>query len=271
MKREVILFAFAAFLISRFASAHNESTYLLSLPTTQTTGKRIVLFDVGHRYLDVNRHTTNVNILFGYGVTDWADIYAAYSFKNKDSVASGKVNILNDIDEGGSLLAMSLSAGFGYKDVNEINNTVSMSYFDSTRVKSRYKLKKGDRMSYYVQPVAEKHLFSNRFSLGLVPTFAYNTNFYGLKSSKKYTVSCGVDAAFYFGDRFAVSGELVPKVYGFGFRYMTFNAGLKYTGFRHTFALWVGNSSGYSPVEYAAGSAVLDPKICASFTREFDI
>lgn len=271
MKRELILFVLAAFLVPVIAQAHNETTYLLSLPTSQTTGSQIVLFDVGHRYLDVNRHTTNVNISFGYGVTDWADVYAAYSFKNKDSVACAKVAMFNDIGEGGAFLSLALAAGFGYKDINEINNTVSMSYFDSTHVKSRYKLEKGDRSSFYVQPVLEKHFFSNRLSFGLVPCFAYNTNFYGLKSQQKYTVSCGVDAAFYFGDRFAVCGEIVPKLYGFGFRYMMFNAGMKYTGFRHTFALWMGNSSGYSPVEYAAGSAVLDPKICASFTREFDI
>lgn len=128
-----------------------------------------------------------------------------------------------------------------------------------------------DRFSYFGQIIIEKHFFTNMISLGVVPTFAHNTNFYGFTSKSDSSFGSGGVISIYFLDRFALTGEAVVNLAGFAFKYMNYNAGIKYSGFRHTFALWIGNSSGYSPVEYIAGSAVQTPKICASFTREFDI
>jgi hypothetical protein len=76
---------------------------------------------------------------------------------------------------------------------------------------------------------------------------------------------------FFIFDRVAVCSEAITNLYGFAFKYMNYNAGLKYAGYRHTFAIWIGNSAGYSPVEYIAGNRVLTPKVSFVFTREFDI
>jgi hypothetical protein len=271
MINKTILMLCGILVLSSAANAHNEVVSTLVLPTSETTGKQIVLLDVGHRYLDVNRHTTNVNISFGYGITSGIDAYVGYSFKNKDTILSSKVNILNDLEDKGSILSLALVAGGGYKDINEINNSASLSYMDSKHVKSVHVLDKKDRISYFVQIPIEKHLYANRVWIGIVPTYAYNTNFYGIKSSKDYTFGTGIALTFFFTDHFAVCGETIMNINGFAFKYMNYNAGLKYAGYRHTFALWISNSSGYSPVEYVVGSAVKTPKICFSFSREFDI
>ncbi len=128
-----------------------------------------------------------------------------------------------------------------------------------------------DRASFFGQMVLQKHLFSNRIALGVVPTYAYNTNFYGFASDYDYSVGIGVFLQVYVTDKISLCGEVIPNVYGFAFEYMTYNAGLRYAAYRHTFALWITNSGGYSPVEYAVGNIDLKPKVSFAFTREFDL
>jgi hypothetical protein len=271
MKSKIIIMIVAMVLgIIINAHAANEVTNIMNLPTCQTTGSKIVLFDVGHRYLDVNRHTTNINITFGYGFTDWMDAYAGYSFKNKDIIASGKVTILNDFSSGG-LLSFAIVAGAGYKDTNQINNSVSTSYADKDHSKSTTVLDSKERASYFAQVVIQKHLFANRFSIGVVPMYAYNTNFYGVKSKDDYSAGAGFSTEIYIFEKVALCGETVINMSGFAFKYANYNAGIKYAGYRHTFTIWIGNSPGYSPVEYIVGSPVNTPKISFDFTREFDI
>lgn len=250
--------------------ASNEVTNIMNLPTCQTTGSGIILFDVGHRYLDVNRHTTNINITFGYGFTDWLDIYTGYSFKNKDIVLSGKATVLNDFSSDAPF-SLALVVGGGYKDTNEINNSVSTSYADKDHAQSTTVLESKDRTSYFAQIVLQKHLFGNRWSIGLVPMYAYNTNFYGIESKDDYSAGTGISTEIYIFDRVALCGETVINIYGFAFKYANYNVGIKYAGYRHTFTIWVGNSPGYSPVEYMVGSNVNTPKISFDFTREFDL
>ena len=252
------------------AEASNEVTYIMNLPTCQTTGNNIILFDLGHRYLDVNRHTTNISFSFGYGITDWLDAYTAYSFKNKDIILSAKTTILNDFTSE-DFISIALVAGGGYKDTNQINNYVSTSYADKDNAQATTILEKDDRSSYFAEMVFQKHLFDNRWSLGFVPMYAYNTNFYGIKSKDDYSAGFGLSTEIYFFDRVGLCGEIIINTFGFAFKYANYNAGIKYAGYRHTFTLWVGNSPGYSPVEYMVGNTVKTPKISFSFTREFDL
>jgi hypothetical protein len=223
------------------------------LPTCETTGSGIFLFDVGHRYFDPVRHTTNVNITFGYGITDWMDVYAARSFKNMDSVGMLKLTFLNDMKPKGAPISMGILVGGGYKE-------------DTEKV-----LQSSDKSSGFAQFIIQEHLFKNRVSLGVVPTYAWNTNFYNFYA--KYDQSAGVGGFFeaYVTDRISVCGELIANLFGFGFKYMAYNAGLKYAGYRHTFSLWVGNCAGYSPVEYIVGSEENTLKVGGAFTREFDL
>jgi hypothetical protein len=269
MKR-FILCTFCFFLIAKSLYASNEVTYLMNLPTCQTTGNDLFLFDVGHRYLDVNRHTTNINITLGYGITNWLDIYTGFAFKNKDIVASVKANILNDLSSNAPF-SLALVLGGGYKDTNEVNNSISLTYADKDGRKAETVLDSKDRPSYFAQIVLQKHALKNRLSLGLVPTYAYNTNFYGIESKHDYSAGCGISAALYIFDRLALTGEVIMNVYGFAFKYMNYNVGIKYAGYRHTFTLWVGNCAGYSPVEYIVGNTVTTPKLSFAFTREFDL
>ncbi|MCU0822136.1 MAG: DUF5777 family beta-barrel protein, partial [Spirochaetes bacterium] len=213
----------------------------------------IYIFDVGHRYFDPIKHTTNVSISLGYGVTDWLDIYAARSFKNMDSVGSVKVTMLKDFVPGGALFSLALYGGGGYKE-------------DSQNI-----LQKSDRGSGFGQLIIEKHMFSNRVSIGVVPTYAYNTNFYNFYNKYDSSAGCGGFMQIYITDRISICGEVTANLYGFGFKYMAYNGGLKYTGYRHTFSLWVGNCGGFSPVEYIVGSEEIKPKAGGAFTREFDL
>ncbi len=244
---------------------------IFNLPSYQTAGSGVVNLDVGHRYLDVNRHTTNINISLSCGVADWADLFAGYSFKNKDIVAGSKINLLDDHSADSDFISFSIMAGGGYKDTNGINNSLSLSSADKANVEARTTLDPKDRPSYFGQLIFQKHLFENRFSVGLVPTFAYNTNFYGIESRDDYSAGGGVFLQTYVTDRVSLCGEVVFNLFGFAFKYANYNAGIKYAGYRHTFSLWVGNSAGYSPVEYMAGSTVTTPKLGFAFTREFDL
>lgn len=243
--------------------------YVFNLQTCRTNGSGIFNADVGHRYFDVNRHTTNVNIALTYGILDPLDVTAAYSFKNKDIIGAFKYNILNDFT-GTELFGLSLYGGAGYKDNNSVNNSFSISAADKSEVESRTTLESKDRISYFAQIIMQKHMFNNRFSLGLVPSFASNTDFYQIKTAADYSAGTGIMTELYVTDSLAVCGELVMNLAGFAFKYMNYNAGLKYAGYRHTFSLWVSNNNGYSPVEYMTGSSELTPKLSASFTREFD-
>jgi hypothetical protein len=270
IKKIITLTVIMIFGIIIKAYAANEVTNIMNLPTCQTTGSKIVLFDVGHRYLDVNRLTTNINITIGFGFTDWLDAYAGYSFKNKDIIASGKVTLLNDFSSG-SLFSFAIVAGGGYKDTNQVNNAVSTSYADKDHGKSTTVLESNDRASFFVQAVIQKHMFGNRFSLGVVPMYANNTNFYGVKSKDDYSAGTGISTEIYIFNRVALCGEAVINISGFAFKFANYNAGIKYAGYRHTFTLWIGNSPGYSPVEYMVGSPENTPKISFDFTREFDI
>ncbi len=270
MLKRFMLCALVFIILISSLYANNEVTYLLNLPACQTTGSEIFLLDVGHRYLDVNRHTTNINITLGYGLTSWLDAYAGFAFKNKDVVASAKATMLNDFTANASF-SFAFVLGGGYKDTNEINNSISLTYTDKGARKAKTVLDSKDRPSYFMQAVFQKHLFGNKFSIGLVPTYAYNTNFYGIKSSQDYSVGCGLFADIYILNRVALCVEAIANIYGFAFKYMNYNAGIKYAGYRHTFTLWIGNSAGYSPVEYIAGNNVKTPKISFAFTREFDL
>ena len=252
----ILFFAFISILY-----ANNEVTYIMDLPTCQTTGNNIILLDIGHRYFDVNRHTTNINISLGYGITGWLDAYAAYSFKNKDAMVSLKSTLMNDFTAD-SFFSLALIAGGGYKDTNGMNNAVSLSYIDKDARDAVTVLDAKYRPSFFSQIVIQKHLFSNKFSIGLVPTYAYNTNFYGIENTDDYSAGLGAFMEIYIFDRVALIGESVMNYFGFAFKYATYNAGIKYAGYRHTFTLWIGNS---------AGNNVTTPKISFAFTREFDL
>jgi hypothetical protein len=243
--------------------------YVFNLPACQTNGSGIFSVDVGHRYFDVNRHTTNINLALTYGLFNPLDITAAYSFKNKDIIGSMKLNIFNDFSES-DWIGVSLYGGAGYKDTNQVNNTFSMSLADDSNVEAVTTLESKDRISYFGQMVIQKHLFSNRFSLGVVPSYASNTNFYQVESKSDYSAGLGIMTEIYVTDSLAMCGEVVMNLSGFAFKYMNYNGGFKYAGYRHTFSLWVSNNNGYSPVEYMTGSEELTPKLSAAFTREFD-
>jgi len=243
--------------------------YVFNLQTCQTNGSGIFNVDVGHRYFDVNRHTTNVSVALSYGIFNPLDITAAYSFKNKDIIGAMKLNIFNDFS-GSDWIGVSLYGGAGYKDTNQVNNGFSMSSADDSNVESKTTLESKDRPSYFGQMIIQKHMFSNRFSLGVVPSYAYNTNFYQVKTKDDYSAGTGVMTEIYLTDSIAMCGEVVMNLAGFAFKYMNYNAGFKYAGYRHTFSLWVSNNNGYSPVEYMTGSDEMTPKFSAAFTREFD-
>ena len=243
--------------------------YVFNLQTCETNGAGIFNADVGHRYIDVNRHTTNINLALSYGILNPLDISAAYSFKNKDLVGALKYNLLNDFS-GSDIIGLSFYGGVGYKDTNPFNNIFSFSAADKSEVKSETTLDSKDRLSYFGQMIIQKHMFSNRISLGVVPSFASNTNFYGITTRSDYSAGAGVMTEVYVTDRIALCGELVVNAAGFAFKYMNYNGGFKYAGYRHTFSVWVSNCNGYSPVEYMTGSKELTPKLSASFTREFN-
>ena len=243
--------------------------YIFNLQTCMTNGSGIFNADVGHRYFDVNRHTTNINLALTYGIFDPLDVTAAYSFKNKDIIGAVKYNIFNDFSAA-DFAGISLYGGAGYKDTNFVNNSFSMSAADKSKVESRTTLDSKDRISYFGQVIIQKHLFSNRFSIGVVPSFASNTDFYQVKTKSDYSAGTGFMTEIYVTDSVAVCGELVMNLAGFAYKYMNYNAGLKYAGYRHTFSLWLSNNNGYSPVEYMTGSLTLRPKISAAFTREFN-
>ncbi len=266
----LFIFFFILFVIISNAYAANNVTYVMNLPTCQTTGSKIFLLDIGHRYLDVNRHTTNINISLGYGITDWFDVYAGYSFRNKDTIGTAKVTLLNDFSSD-SPFSLAVVAGGSYRDVNQVNNVLSTSYADKDTAESVYILEAKDRPSYFGQLVIQKYLFSNRFSIGVVPMYAYNTNFYGVDSKDDYSAGFGFETEIYIFDRVALCSEIIINAAGFAFKYANYNGGIKYAGYRHTFTLWVGNSPGYSPVEYMTGNDVTTPKISFAFTREFDL
>jgi hypothetical protein len=270
MKKTIILLLIML-TVADAGYARDSVTEIFNLPTFQTSGAGILLLEVGHRYLDVNRHTTNVYISTGYGIINSVDVYAGYSFKNKDIVLSGKYNPLSDFGSGSDPVSFSIFAGAGYKDTNEINNSISLSYVESGERPSKTVLEAKDRPSFFIQPIIEKHLFNNRLGIGLVPTFAWNTNFYRIPGEKDYTFGSGLFTEFYVTDRISICGEMIMNIYGFAFKYMNYGAGVKYAGYRHTFSFWLGNSAGYSPVEYIVGNTILKPKIGFSFTREFDL
>ncbi len=269
MKYGIIIYTFITLLITGPVFASGFVPYIFNLQTCQTGGSGIINIDVGHRYFDVNRHTTNVNFAASYGVFDPLDAGVAYSLKNKDIVGSLKCNILDDYKSVG-FLSVALYAGAGYKDTNYVNNGFSISGADDSSVESRTTLGTGDRISYFGQVIIQKHLYSNRFSIGLVPSYAYNTNFYQIETKNEYSAGTGVMAEIYITDKLSMCGELVMNLAGFAFKYMNYNGGFKYCGYRHTFSLWLSNNNGYSPVEYMTGSDNLTPKISAAFTREFD-
>ena len=233
--------------------AHGVVNTIFFLPTCETTGSEIFILDVGHRYFDPIKHTTNVNIVLGYGITDWFDLYAARSFKNMDSVGSVKLTLLKDFVPDGAFISVALAGGGGYKE-------------DSQNI-----LRKSDRGSGFGQLIIQKHMFNNRASIGVVPTYAYNTNFYNFTNKYDSSAGCGGFLEIYITERISICGEATANLYGFGFKYMAYNGGFKYTGYRHTFSLWVGNCAGYSPVEYIVGSEEIKPKVGGAFTREFDL
>jgi hypothetical protein len=270
MKRYLFLL-FLIFISQTHLYSSQPAPYMFNLQNFTTAGSGIFILDVGHRYFDVNRHTTNVNISLIYGICNILDITTAYSFKNKDIVGAGKLNILDDFSQN-DILSISIYGGMGYKDTNQVNNSISLSYANKDQLKSKTTLDSKDRFSYFGQLIIQKHFFSNRVSLGLVPTYAYNTNFYQIETKiyKDYSVGAGFMAELLITDRTSIAGELIMNYAGFAFKYMNYNVGLKYSGYRHTFSLWLTNSYGYSPVEYITGNENLTPKISAAFTREFD-
>ncbi len=271
MKNKILLPFLVLFLtntINLFAAG--SVPYLFNLPTFQTNGSRIFMLDVGHRYFDVNRHTTNINISLSYGIIDSLDVLLGFSFKNKDIVLNTKYNLLNDFDSK-DLLSLSFVAGGGFKDTNAINNSLSLSFADTEKIEAQSTLPMKDRPSFFTQVVIQKHFFSNRLFIGLVPSFAYNTNFFGVHSTYDFTFGTGFLAGFYIFDSVSICSEVTMNIFGFAFKYVNYNAGVKYAGYRHTFTLYIGNSAGYSPVEYLTGNNTWSPKVSFAFTREFDI
>lgn len=243
----------AALISAQDAFARGAVNAVFNLPTCETYGTGIAQLDVGHRYFDPMIHTTNINIALGYGITDWIDITIARSFLNLDLVGTVKITPLKDFSTDPDIISVSFIGGYGYKQNPE--NII----------------RGEDQPSYFAQAVIEKNLFGNRLSIGAVPTFADNTSFYNFDSRYDQSAGCGFFTQIYLFERISLCGDVTMNIYGFAFKYMNYNAGLKYAGYRHTFSLWAGNSAGYSPVEYCTGSETLKPKVSFAFTREFDV
>ena len=145
MQKRILFFMIIWAGVMRTAYPANEMVSVFNLPTARTTGDKILLLDVGHRYIDVNKHTTNINTTFGFGLADWADIYAGYAFKNKDIIGSAKINFMDDLNSDSAPFSFALAAGAGYKDTNQINNAVSMSYTGEHKTKAVTVLDNNDR------------------------------------------------------------------------------------------------------------------------------
>jgi len=253
MKSKILAFIISFFSITGILNAGGVEPYIFNLPKAETYGGGIIMLDVGHRYFDAEKHTTNVNVSLGYGIFNSLDINLAHAFKNDDFITSLKYSFLRDDTPADNPISMAIAAGAGYKPDRE------------DVIEDKY------QPSYFFQILLQKHLFKNRFSLGVLPIFAYNTNFYGIESDYDFSSGAGFFAQVYFTDRFSLCGEVIMNVYGFAFKYMNYNAGIKYVGYRHTFSLWLSNNAGYSPVEYITGSITLEPRLSFAFTREFDI
>ncbi len=223
---------------------------ICNLPTYQTVDENILLFDVGHRYFNPHDHLTNVNITFGYGITSFWDVYVGVAYKYFDGGFKTKLNFFDDYKVRPDFLSLSFRSGFGYKNFEP--------------VKDDY------RMSGFAELIVQKHFLANRFTVGLVPTFAYNTPFL-YKSDDDYSFGTGVFGMFFLTDRISIVADGIMNVAGFGLKYMTHNIGFKYAGYMHTFTIYVGNSPGYSPVEYIIGNDEAKYNVSFIFTREFDI
>lgn len=239
--------------ITGVASGRGVVTDIINLPTSRTIGSGILVFENGHRYFDPILHTTNVNISLIYGAFDSFDLSLAHSFRNMDLMLKAKYSFLTDDIDEKTPVSLSLYAGVGYKiDVEDV-------------------LRQGDQTSFFIQPVVGKHILNNFMNFALVPVFAYNSNFYNINSEYDFTIGIGGYVQVYIFDRISICGEMVMNIFGFAFKYMYYSAGIKYAGYRHTFSLFISNSTGYSPVEYVAGSEVLEPRPGFAFTREFDL
>lgn len=274
MLKKLIYIAILFYFSSSKIFAHGTVPYIFALPTTQTSGEDIITLDVSHRYLDVNRHTTNVTISVGYGISEWWDMTIGYAFKNKDGIIGTKFNLLDDtsLKSKTSIISLSINAGLCYKDVNLFNDLLSLTYINRKENTSASSLERRDRLSYFTQLIIQKNMINNKFFMGFTPIFADNTNFYEIKTDKKdYSIGYGAFIGFFVNDKISLDAEIVMNIYGFAYKKITYNTGIKYASYRHTFSIWIGNSYGYSPVEYITGNTDLYPKLGFAFTREFDL
>jgi hypothetical protein len=235
-------------------------TRLINLPTTQSIGKRRLLFRVSHRYYPAIRSGYDslygldgpavILLSFGYGLKDNLDLTLARTKLDKEVELSLKWVMF----EQGKILTLPFSAA-----LNLGGSLVTQSEPDR-------KVFSADNMKFNLQVIVS-HQVSNTLSLVLVPAYSSNTNHWD--PSSEGTFALGTGGRWMIFNDFSIIWEWVPVLAGYRANSNGWGLGIEKKIGGHVFQVFILNSIGLTSDQFIPGGEDRDLRIGFNIFRKF--
>jgi hypothetical protein len=217
---------------------------LINLSTTQTIGKKEILFRVSHRffpaisegydsYFGLNG-PANILIGLGYGITDNLSFSFGHSNLNHEWEIMLQWRVLEQGKQFNFPLSVSLKGSGSLITEKEKDKSVFRS----------------DNMKANLQLIMSRQ-FTNALSLLVVPAFSTNTNTFDPLSEN--TLILGTGGRFMVLENFSLMGEWLPVLSGYKNEFNGWGFGAEYKVGGHVFQVFITNAFGLTSDQCITG------------------
>ncbi len=219
------------------------SPYAAMLPTAETLQKGDWEFEVSHRFMPPI--TEGAGQFWGMDGPATIRLALGYAVSNKFMIHVGRTNVMDNLElqlkyktwerQSDTLpLLLSLRGGLAYN--GEI--------FDPVK-------NDGRKFQFYGQVILNT-MFEEKFGIGVVPTYLYNSHIFCV--DPQYSLTLGSYVQYYVSSRLSFLVEWNPTVSGWRQDYDSITFGLELETGGHFFKIFLGNNDKVNTTQYIAGA-----------------
>ena len=235
------------------------STMMANLPTATMLYKGDWHYEISHRFYPplVDGYDSNfgldgpasMRMAFGYGLSDRFTVTLGRS-SLMDNLDLQIKNRVWDASSNSSSSALAVQIGLAWNtDADHIQRYVDRNRTDSAN------------FQYYVQLIYNARLFDDRFAVGIVPSYLYNSVIYSVEKQQTFTL--GTYYQLYFDDMWGVWIEYSPTLSGYqcilepsqtGHSHNSLSSGISIETGGHVFYFFATNNTRLNSAQYLVGA-----------------
>jgi len=221
------------------------SSQAVSLPTAETLGKRVLQFEISHRFFP--RFSDGFDALYGLDGPVVMRLGLGYAPTDRSVITLARSNLGGNVDLQGKYELIRLRGS-----VLPVKAAFQAGVAWNTHKRPDRARGNARNFQYYAQVIVNT-MFRKRLALGVVPSYLHNSDINSLKTENLFAV--GLLAQLYLNHVFSVLAEWTPRVSGDAAmenRPVSFGLELETGG--HFFKIVATNSVYLNPSQYLAGT-----------------